>query len=135
MGVVLYEMLTGQRPFRGDYDQAVVYSILNEEPKPVAALNPEVPEPLAQVVEKLLAKDPAERYQRAEDLLPDLKALRSADTQSVPLQAMEAAPVVPSMWRWVRKSEWGGFAATQRPITPQRAVQTPPGTAAERWFP
>ncbi|MFB3132419.1 MAG: protein kinase, partial [Rhodothermales bacterium] len=101
LGVVLYEMLTGQRPFRGDYDAAVVYSILNEEPKPVAALNAEAPEGLVQVVEKLLQKDPAERYQRVEDLLPDLKAFRSADTESVSVQAMEAAPVVPSMWRWV----------------------------------
>ena len=101
LGVVMYEMLTGQRPFRGDYDQAVVYSILNEEPKPVAALNAEAPEGLVQVVEKLLQKDPAERYQRVEDLLPDLKAFRSADTESVSVQAMEAAPVVPSMWRWV----------------------------------
>ena len=97
LGVVSYEMLTGQRPFRGDYDQAVVYSIVNEDPEPVMALNPEVPEGLAQVVEKLLQKDPAERYQRVEDLLPDLKAFQGAEVQSVSVEAMESAPAVPSM--------------------------------------
>jgi len=62
-------MLTEQRPFRGDYDQAVIYSILNEEPEPITALRLEVPEDLARVVEKLLRKDPAERFQRADDVL------------------------------------------------------------------
>ncbi|MCH8962083.1 MAG: protein kinase, partial [Bacteroidetes bacterium] len=101
LGVVLYEMLTGERPFRGDYEQAVIYSILNEDPAPITTLNPEAPEGLARVVEKLLSKDAAERYQWVEDLLPDLKVFRSAGSQSVSAQAMEAAPVVPSIWRFV----------------------------------
>jgi serine/threonine protein kinase/Flp pilus assembly protein TadD len=82
LGVVLYEMLTKQRPFRGDYPQAVIYSILNESPVPVGELREEAPEALEQVVEKLLQKDPAERYQDANALLADLRACRHGDERS-----------------------------------------------------
>ena len=43
LGVVLYEMITGETPFRGDYEQAMSYSIVNEDPKPVRSLRPDVP--------------------------------------------------------------------------------------------
>ncbi|HLE56258.1 MAG TPA: protein kinase, partial [Rhodothermia bacterium] len=65
VGVLMYEMLTGSRPFRGDYDQAVIYGILNEEPIPLARLNQDIPPAVSDVVSKLLAKDPADRFQTA----------------------------------------------------------------------
>ncbi len=77
LGVVLYEMTTGQRPFNGDYEQAVVYSILNEEPEPMTGLRTGVPVELERVVTKALAKDPGRRYPRADDLLVDLRELRN----------------------------------------------------------
>ena len=67
LGAILYEMLTGRVPFRGEIDQAVVYSILNEEPAPIRSIRPDVPEACAAVVMKCLAKDPSARYQSAED--------------------------------------------------------------------
>lgn len=76
LGVVIYEMLTGREPFQRDYDQAVAYLIVNQDPEPVTALRPEVPEALGQVVEKLLRKDPGQRYQQAEEMLTDLQRLR-----------------------------------------------------------
>jgi serine/threonine protein kinase/predicted Zn-dependent protease len=76
LGVVLYEMLTGQLPFKGEYDQAVIYSIMNEEPQPVTTLRPELPIVLEQIVEKALRKDRSGRYQRMEELLADLRLLR-----------------------------------------------------------
>lgn len=75
LGVVLYEMLGGRRPFRGDDEQAVIYGIRHDEPEPIERLRPEVPAQLARVIETCLAKPPAERYQRAADLLADLRAL------------------------------------------------------------
>ena len=75
LGVVLYELLAGERPFKGDYEQAIIYSVLNEEPEALGALRSKAPEALAGVVEKLLQKDPEDRYQRVDDLLADLKAL------------------------------------------------------------
>ena len=57
-GVVLYELLTGKPSFKGNYNQAVFYSILNEEPEPVNEINPEVSSELVQIIEKALQKNP-----------------------------------------------------------------------------
>ncbi len=77
LGVVLYEMVTGRQPFKGDYDKAVMYSILNEEPEAITALRTGVPMLLEEHVNKCLAKAPAKRYQTAGELLVDLA--RSAE--------------------------------------------------------
>jgi len=69
LGVVLYEMLAGERPFKGDYEQAMIYGILNQEPEPLREVRPEVSEPLAQIVEKLLHKDLSKRYQTMAEVL------------------------------------------------------------------
>jgi TolB-like protein/tRNA A-37 threonylcarbamoyl transferase component Bud32/Tfp pilus assembly protein PilF len=74
-GVILYEMLTGKRPFTGDYEQAVIYSIINQEPEPVTELRPEVPPSLGQIVERALEKEPEKRYQKVEELLADLESI------------------------------------------------------------
>ena len=83
LGVLLYEMTTGQPPFKGHYEQAILYSILHEAPEPVTALRTGVPQPLEQIVNKCLAKRPDERYQQASDLLADLRALRRSQESGV----------------------------------------------------
>ena len=75
LGVVLYEMTSGQLPFKGEYEQAIIYSILNEEPEPLTALRTGVPLELERIVNKLIAKDPAARYQHVDELPVDLKAV------------------------------------------------------------
>ena len=75
LGVVLYEMFGGQLPFKGERDQSVVYSILNEKPKPITDLRSEIPMSIGQVVSKALEKNPDERYQHIEELLDDLKSI------------------------------------------------------------
>jgi serine/threonine protein kinase/tetratricopeptide (TPR) repeat protein len=83
LGVVLYEMIAGQLPFKGEYEQAVVYSIMNENPEPLTALRTGVPMELERIINKALSKDPSERYQHADDIVVDLKALkRSIDSQA-----------------------------------------------------
>ncbi|MFH1279478.1 MAG: protein kinase, partial [Candidatus Eisenbacteria bacterium] len=72
LGVVVFEMLTGQLPFKGHYEQAVIYQILNEDPKPVAALRTGVPVGLAKIVSKCLEKDQSDRYQHSDHLVADL---------------------------------------------------------------
>jgi serine/threonine protein kinase len=72
-GVVLYEMLTGRLPFGGEYEQAVIYSILNEEPQAVVEIRDDIPVELTQLLQKTLEKDPDHRYQNMNDLLQDLK--------------------------------------------------------------
>jgi serine/threonine protein kinase/Flp pilus assembly protein TadD len=70
-GVVLYEMLTGSLPFRSEYDQAVIYSILNEPPERMGDVSPE----MEQIVMKALAKNPGERYQNAVDIAQNLRGI------------------------------------------------------------
>jgi len=76
LGVVLFEMATGRLPFQGDYEQAVLYSIMNEPPEPLTAVRTGVPPELERIVGKCLAKKADERYQTAADLIADLTALR-----------------------------------------------------------
>jgi serine/threonine protein kinase/Tol biopolymer transport system component len=76
LGVVLYEMLTGKTPFRGDHEAALMYSIVNQEPEPLQNLVPDVPAELIHVVSRALEKSPADRYKTMDDLLIDLRRLR-----------------------------------------------------------
>jgi len=76
-GIILYEMISGIQPFSGEYDQAILYCILNEEPKPLANLNKQVPENLNTLVKRCLEKHPENRYQHIEELFSDLKATPS----------------------------------------------------------
>lgn len=82
LGVVLYEMISGQMPFKGDYEQAVIYSILHEEPEPLTALRSGLPIALDGIVAKALAKDPDVRYQHVDELPADLRGITSASTST-----------------------------------------------------
>lgn len=73
IGIVLYETLAGQLPFRGDYEQAVIYSILNETPKPIRDLRSDVPDDVLAIVDRCLEKDPDDRHQKLDDLITDLR--------------------------------------------------------------
>ena len=71
-GVVLYEMLTGKLPFKGDYDQAIIYSIINEEPEPVTKYLPEIDTALIKIIDKALKKEPEERYESMNEITTEL---------------------------------------------------------------
>jgi eukaryotic-like serine/threonine-protein kinase len=73
LGVVLYEMLTGQTPFTGDTPQDVMFSILEKEPPPPTSYLAHVPTELQQIISKTLRKDRAERYRSVHELLQALK--------------------------------------------------------------
>jgi TolB-like protein len=68
-------MLTGELPFKGDHEQAVVFSILKEKPKPATDVRPDIPVSIEQVVSKALEKDQDKRYQQIDELLDDLKSI------------------------------------------------------------
>jgi serine/threonine-protein kinase len=74
-GVVLYEMLTGQLPFKGEHEQAVVYSIRKDKPRPITEFNAEIPPSIEQVMDKALEKRADRRYQKIDELLDDLKSI------------------------------------------------------------
>ena len=75
LGVILYEMLTGRASFSGEYEQAVIYSSINEQPESVTELRSDIPPALEQVVNRALEKDPDKRYQSMRELLDDVESL------------------------------------------------------------
>lgn len=77
-GVVLYEMLTGRLPFRGEHQAAMMYSITNEEPQPILSFRKDVPLSLQTVIAKALEKDRDRRFQNVQELLLDLKQPQTA---------------------------------------------------------
>ena len=75
-GIVLYEMLTGQLPFKGDYEAALMYAILNDEPEPVEKHLPDISSELQHILNRSLEKDPNNRYQSMKDMIIDLHRLK-----------------------------------------------------------
>ncbi len=72
-GVVLFEMLTGRLPFRGEHETAMMYSILNEEPETIGKYIPDAPSELLHIVNRALEKDQEDRYQSVHDMVIDLR--------------------------------------------------------------
>jgi TolB-like protein/Flp pilus assembly protein TadD len=89
LGVLLYEMLAGRLPFRGDHEAAVVYSIAHEDPEPIASVRSGVSPDLQRIVNRALEKNPAARYQSAADVIVDL---RQVERGSVPTGESANAP-------------------------------------------
>jgi len=73
LGAMLYEMLSGERPFQKHQEQALIYAILNDKPTPLSLIRSDIPDHVEHVIERTLAKKVSERYQKIEDLINDLK--------------------------------------------------------------
>jgi len=88
-------------PFRGEHDQAVLYGILNETPKPLTEMRSEAPPELERIADGLLAKDVNDRYPTAEGPLGDLRALRNQTmTTTVRTQPDRPVPFRVRPWMW-----------------------------------
>jgi len=90
LGVVLYEILAGKLPFKGDYEQTLIHSILKTEPEPITKFRKDLPSGISQIIAKALAKNPAARYQTMEELAEDLNAVA------------EGLKPVPAKADWIR---------------------------------
>ncbi len=73
LGVVMYEMLLGRRPFKGENITALMYSIMNHEPEKPSSVNPQIPLLFDHIIGRALKKDPAQRYQRASEITADIQ--------------------------------------------------------------
>jgi TolB-like protein/Tfp pilus assembly protein PilF len=93
-GVVLYEMLTGRLPFRGEHEAAVMYSIVNEEPDVPLKYRSDTPAELERIILRTLEKDPEDRFQHADDLVSELRRLKKQTSRVVRPEA--ATAVVPT---------------------------------------
>ena len=92
LGVILYEMLTGELPYTADNPMAVCMKHVTEPLRPPKELNPAIPEAMNALVVKLLAKDPADRYGSAADLLADLERVRDGRHPSPVIRAETTTP-------------------------------------------
>ncbi|MDH3252172.1 MAG: serine/threonine-protein kinase, partial [Ignavibacteria bacterium] len=119
-GVVLFEMLTGRIPFRGEHEAALMYSIVNEEPEPLQMYLPEASSELLHIMNRALEKDPEDRYQTVHDMVIDLRRLkkdssrvsRTTLSHAIPPPASgvpEKAPAPSAPVRHDRKKMWIGI--------------------------
>lgn len=93
LGVVLYWLSTGEQPFPGEGLTAVLYKVVHTEPIPPRKLNPSLPPRFESIVLKCMEKDPAARYQSAEDLARELGDLRSNKSATAPPAAKTFTPI------------------------------------------
>jgi beta-lactam-binding protein with PASTA domain/predicted Ser/Thr protein kinase len=122
VGVVLYELLTGQVPFTGETPLEIAMKHLSEVPKPPSELRPEVPHDLDLVVLRALAKDPSDRYQTAEDMDADLERVLSG--MPVGAETAEAATAVLSGSGLIAAAPTSVITRPTRAVTPRPG---PPG--------
>jgi eukaryotic-like serine/threonine-protein kinase len=91
LGVILHEMATGERPFKGDTSVSIISAILKDTPPPITDTNPVLPADLARIVRRCLAKDPSRRYQTAADLRNELEDLKQ-DTNGSGISSVRPVP-------------------------------------------
>lgn len=124
LGVVLYEMLTGTPPFRGDSPMAVAFQHVSQNAAPPSTVNPDVPAELDRIVMKAMAKDPAQRYQSAEALRTDLWRTLQGEPPAAASQAPAPAPDDQSATRAMAPVP----PATVPPDQAYRSLEEPPST-------
>ncbi len=101
LGVVMYEMFTGHLPFKGDYYQAVIYAILNEEPDFLAVSKSDVPKEVVYLLKKTLVKDPDDRFQSITEALNTLISARAPGAKLLPKKA--PSKFLQKLTRFIRK--------------------------------
>jgi len=93
LGIVLFEMLTGKLPFRGEHDAARLYSIVHEEPQPISSFRSDLPPDLELSITKMLQKEPGARFQDMRELLSQLGTMKKHETESA--KALPSIAVLP----------------------------------------
>ena len=131
LGVVLYEMLTGTTPFKGDNLSAIMYKVLNEEPAPPSTITSRVPPAFDRIISRALAKRPEDRYQTAREFARDL---RNPDA-ATPQEARRPAVASTRSAQTVRASRTSAEEPDTALLLPQRKAQggiaiPPPGNRA-----
>lgn len=129
-GSILYEMVTGEQPFRGASTAQTLTAIIEDDPQPLAEANPKAPTPLRWVIERCLSKDPDERYGSTRDLARDLKSIRDhlSDTTTSGSVAQAVRTARRSTWVMPAVLTLSGIilgAALVAWLRPEAAVSSP----------
>ena len=103
LGVMFYEMMTGEKPFPGQNITAVIYKIVNEDPVPPRQINPSIHPGINAVILKALAKDPNARYQSCQEMIEELRNYRALSGNADSTMILSAAP--PSAGGWASRDE------------------------------
>jgi len=110
-GLILYELVTGKRAFRGETAVHTLAAIISQEPPPIEV---KLPPPLAWAIDRCLAKEPSQRYESTRDLYQDLRVLRdhlSEAYSSVGVEPVKALKNPPRFWKWMAIPSFTLFAA------------------------
>ena len=100
IGILLYEMATGERPFKGDTAVSILSSILKDTPTSATEVNPAIPRDLGKIIKRCLVKDPEHRYQTAKDVRNELEELKQDVDSGEVLEGVPAVKVKPKR-RWL----------------------------------
>lgn len=131
LGVMLYEMTTGQRPFSGKDIPSIFYNILNHEPPPPRDLNPSIPLGVSSTIMKALSKSPHVRYESCTDFLEDLKNYRPGENAPSGSAALTAKRLAPAPRPAAPEGRQKSFSAQMNAQTPKIPGVVPrPATAA-----
>jgi serine/threonine-protein kinase len=130
LGIVMYEMVTGQRPFQGDSGIALASSVLKDRPVPVTEMRGELPRHLGRVIHRCLEKEPRERYQSALDVYNELKGLRK-EVESGSATAVSGVTAPPPAAATPPAPGSGSVTdpAAAAPVDPSSGVAPGPATA------
>jgi len=93
LGITLYEMIAGERPFKRELEPAVIYAIITEEPQPLTEIRPDVPKQIDNAIKKAMEKDPNSRYQTISDFGRDLR--RTSSHVIAPTRERKSVVVLP----------------------------------------
>jgi serine/threonine-protein kinase len=134
LGVVLYEMVTGQQPFKGRHAVEVLNAVITATPRPLRDWNPKAPAALQPILDRAMAKEPKDRYQTMAALRDELKALMrrlSRETGLVPTEA-SATLVTPPRVRssWLLGGTMGRVLGRFRTFPPGPRARSGPSAAA-----
>jgi serine/threonine protein kinase/tetratricopeptide (TPR) repeat protein len=102
LGVILYEMAIGQRPFKGDSSVSLIFSIARDTPPDVDTIRGELPHHLSRIIAHCMEKDPEDRLQSIKDVRNELKSLKKeTESEAISASRVSAPPPTPRLrWRW-----------------------------------